>query len=43
MGSRRLRLTVETDSWEYRRGSVALEDDHRRDLALRARGIETRR
>ncbi|HXF31668.1 MAG TPA: type IV toxin-antitoxin system AbiEi family antitoxin domain-containing protein [Solirubrobacterales bacterium] len=37
------RLAVETDSWEYHRGSVALEDDHVRDLALRARGIETRR
>jgi Transcriptional regulator, AbiEi antitoxin len=37
------RLAVETDSWEYHRGSVALEDDHRRDLVLRAQGIETRR
>lgn len=37
------RLAVETDSWEYHRGSVAMEDDHARDLALRARGIETRR
>ena len=37
------RLAVETDSWEYHRGSVAMEDDHARDLALRAHGIETRR
>ena len=36
-------LAVETDSWEYHRGSVAFEDDHGRDLALRARGIEIRR
>jgi hypothetical protein len=28
---------------EYHRGSVAMEDDHARDLALRAHGIETRR
>jgi hypothetical protein len=37
------RLAVETDSWEYHRGSVALEDDHERDLTLHAHGIETRR
>ena len=37
------RLVVETDSWTYHRGSVAMEDDHDRDLALRAHGIETRR
>ena len=37
------RLAVETDSWGYHRGSVAFEDDHDRDLALRARGIATRR
>jgi hypothetical protein len=37
------RLAVETDSWEYHQGSVAMEDDHVRDLALRSRGIETRR
>jgi hypothetical protein len=36
-------LAVETDSWEYHQGSVAMEDDHARDLALRAQGIETRR
>jgi very-short-patch-repair endonuclease len=37
------RLVVETDSWEYHRGSVAFEDDHDRDLELRAHGIATRR
>jgi hypothetical protein len=37
------RLAVETDSWEYHRGSVAFEDDHDRDLELRAHGITTRR
>jgi hypothetical protein len=34
---------VETDSWEYHRGSVSLEDDHARDLQLRAHRIEVRR
>ncbi|MFT3865380.1 MAG: type IV toxin-antitoxin system AbiEi family antitoxin domain-containing protein [Solirubrobacterales bacterium] len=37
------RLAVETDSWDYHRGSVAFEDDHERDLALRAHRIATRR
>jgi hypothetical protein len=37
------RLAVETDSWEYHRGSVAFEDDHERDLELRGHGIATRR
>jgi hypothetical protein len=37
------RLAVETDSWDYHRGSVAFEDDHDRDLALRAHGIAPRR
>jgi hypothetical protein len=37
------RIAVETDSWEYHRGSVAMEDDHARDLALHSDGIETRR
>jgi very-short-patch-repair endonuclease len=37
------RLAVETDSWDYHRGSVAFEDDHDRDLKLRAHGITTRR
>jgi hypothetical protein len=36
-------LAVETDSWEYHRGSAAFEDDHARDLELRAHGIATRR
>jgi hypothetical protein len=37
------RLAVETDSWDYHRGSVAFEDDHDRDLELRARRITIRR
>jgi very-short-patch-repair endonuclease len=37
------RLAVETDFWGYHRGSVAFEDDHARDLDLRARGYRTRR
>jgi hypothetical protein len=37
------RLAVETDSWDYHRGSVAFEDDHERDLQLRAHGIAIRR
>ncbi|HEX6154259.1 MAG TPA: DUF559 domain-containing protein, partial [Solirubrobacterales bacterium] len=32
------RVVVETDSWTYHRGSVAFEDDHARDLDLRAAG-----
>jgi very-short-patch-repair endonuclease len=36
---RERRLVVETDSWTYHRGSVAFEDDHGRDLALRAAGF----
>jgi very-short-patch-repair endonuclease len=32
------RLVVETDSWTYHRGSVAFQDDHARDLDLRAAG-----
>ncbi len=36
-------VAVETDSWTYHRGSVAFEDDHDRDLALRAHRITTRR
>ncbi len=32
------RLVVETDHWTYHRGSVAFEDDHARDLDLRAAG-----
>jgi very-short-patch-repair endonuclease len=37
------RVAVETDSWQYHRGSVAFEDDHDRDLTLRAHHITTRR
>ena len=37
------RVVVETDSWDYHRGSVAFEEDHDRDLELHARGITTRR
>jgi very-short-patch-repair endonuclease len=37
------RIAVETDSWEYHRGSASFEDDHERDLELRAHGIATRR
>ncbi|HEX2393048.1 MAG TPA: DUF559 domain-containing protein [Solirubrobacterales bacterium] len=33
------RLAVETDAWGTHRGSAAFEDDHARDLALRARGL----
>ncbi|HMI81661.1 MAG TPA: DUF559 domain-containing protein [Solirubrobacterales bacterium] len=33
------RLVVETDSFAYHRGSVAFEDDHERDLDLRAAGF----
>jgi hypothetical protein len=36
-------VAVETDTWTYHRGSVAFEDDHTRDLALRAHRITTRR
>lgn len=32
------RLVVEVDSWTYHRGSVAFQDDHARDLDLRAAG-----
>jgi hypothetical protein len=37
------RVAVETDFWDYHRGSVAFEDDHARDLALRGHGLTTRR
>ena len=40
---RRARLVVETDSWSYHRGSVAFEDDHERELALRRAGFAVRR
>jgi hypothetical protein len=37
------RLVVETDFWNYHRGSVAWEDDHARDLDLRAAGYSVLR
>ncbi|HEY0278441.1 MAG TPA: hypothetical protein VGC32_09255 [Solirubrobacterales bacterium] len=37
------RVAVETDWWDYHRGSVAFEDDHARDLELRGHGLTTRR
>jgi very-short-patch-repair endonuclease len=37
------RLIVETDSYEYHRGSISFEDDHARDLALRGLGFEVLR
>lgn len=40
---RERRLAVETDSWGTHRGSVAFEDDHARDLDLRAAGFRVRR
>jgi hypothetical protein len=36
---REQRVVVETDYWTYHRGSVAFEDDHARDLDLRAEGL----
>ncbi len=36
-------LAVETDFYDYHRGSVAFEDDHQRDLELRRRGFAVRR
>jgi very-short-patch-repair endonuclease len=40
---RRQRLAVETDSDRFHRGGVAFEDDHARDLDLRAAGFAVRR
>jgi very-short-patch-repair endonuclease len=37
------RLIVETDGYRYHRGRQAFEDDHARDLDLRALGFEVRR
>lgn len=37
------RLVVEIDSWTYHRGSVAFQDDHARDLDLRAAGYRVLR
>jgi len=36
-------LAVETDSYIYHRGRIAIEDDHARDLDLRRRGFKVRR
>jgi very-short-patch-repair endonuclease len=40
---RERRLVVETDSYLYHRGQVAFQDDHERDLNLRALGWEVLR
>src|ERR1700755_668726 len=37
------RLIVETDGYRFHRGAQAFEDDHDRDLGLRARGYEVHR
>ncbi len=37
---RRQRLIVETDGFRFHRGSTAFEDDHERDLELRAAGFD---
>ena len=37
------KLVVETDFFNYHRGSRAFEDDHQRDLDLRLRGLTVRR
>lgn len=37
------RLVVEVDTWTYHRGSVAFEDDHARELDLRAAGYRVLR
>ena len=37
------RLVVETDGYRYHRGHQAFEDDHERDLELRALGYDVRR
>jgi very-short-patch-repair endonuclease len=37
------RVAVETDFFDYHRGSVAFEDDHQRDLDLRRAGFAVRR
>ncbi len=40
---RRERLVVETDFYDYHRGSVSFEDDHQRDLELRRQGYTVHR
>jgi very-short-patch-repair endonuclease len=37
------RVVVETDFFDYHRGSVSFEDDHQRDLDLRRAGLSVRR
>ena len=37
------KLAVETDFFDYRRGSQAFEDDHQRELELRRAGYTVRR
>lgn len=37
------RVVVETDFFDYHRGSVAFEDDHQRELELRRGGYTVRR
>ncbi|HWC07650.1 MAG TPA: DUF559 domain-containing protein, partial [Solirubrobacterales bacterium] len=37
------KLAVETDFFDYHRGSVAFEDDHQRELDLRRMGYVVRR
>jgi hypothetical protein len=37
------RVAVETDFFDYHRGSVAFEDDHQRELDLRRQGFTVRR
>jgi very-short-patch-repair endonuclease len=37
------KVAVETDFFDYHRGSVAFEDDHQRELDLRRRGYTVRR
>jgi hypothetical protein len=37
------RVAVETDFFNYHRGSIAFEDDHQRDLDLRRAGFTVRR
>lgn len=37
------KVAVETDFFDYHRGSVAFEDDHQRELDLRSAGLTVRR
>ncbi len=40
---RRERIAVETDFYDYHRGRIAFQDDHRRDLELRRLGFAVHR